>query len=83
LQDMRATLKHREFFTRPSALEGVVTHDNHRKATPAGGKTGSVALPRFAENGNHSEALTGSAFREEREKDQKWSSRLRRPHFLC
>jgi NTE family protein len=40
LQDMCATLKHPEFFTRPSALEGVVTHDIHRKANPAGNKTG-------------------------------------------
>jgi NTE family protein len=40
LQDMRTTLKHPEFFTRPSALEGVVTHDIHRKANPESGRTG-------------------------------------------
>jgi len=34
LEDMRKTLKHTEYFTRPSALEGVVTHDIHRKAKP-------------------------------------------------
>jgi NTE family protein len=34
LEDMRNTLKHPEYFTRPSALEGVVTHDIHRKVKP-------------------------------------------------
>lgn len=34
LRDMRETLKHPDYFTRPSGLEGVVTHDIHRKAKP-------------------------------------------------
>jgi NTE family protein len=40
LHDMRETLEHPDYFTRPSALEGVVTHDIHRKTTPTDGKTG-------------------------------------------
>jgi NTE family protein len=40
LEDMRKTLDHPEYFTRPSALEGVVTHDIHRDAKPTGGRTG-------------------------------------------
>ncbi len=34
LRDMRETLKHPDFFTRPSAREGVVTHDIHRTSKP-------------------------------------------------
>jgi NTE family protein len=37
LKDMQDTLKHPEYFARPSALEGVVTHDIHRKAKPKEG----------------------------------------------
>jgi NTE family protein len=40
LRDMRETLRHPDYFTRPSAREGVVTHDIHRAAEPIGGKTG-------------------------------------------
>jgi|WetSurMetagenome_2_1015567.scaffolds.fasta_scaffold01977_4 hypothetical protein len=31
---MRETLKHPDYFTRPSAREGVVTHDIHRNSKP-------------------------------------------------
>ncbi len=34
LHDMRETLHQPDYFTRPSALEGVVTHDIHRNAKP-------------------------------------------------
>jgi NTE family protein len=34
LRDMRETLKHPDYFTRPSAREGVVTHDIHRTSKP-------------------------------------------------
>jgi len=37
LKDMQDTLKHPEYFARPSAIEGVVTHDIHRKAKPKEG----------------------------------------------
>ncbi len=38
LHDMQRTLEHTDYFARPSALEGVVTHDIHRIAKPTDGK---------------------------------------------